>query len=616
MLPAGTANNLLDDEDNNNNEQEHGSVSKLTVATAPLTPPFHGEYEKAAPISTSTLSSAASLDANHRAVDDSMESGAQIESSCSSPYQAFLFSSEWIGSRELQLQFPDVISRSSSQVGTVQNDDADSVTSGAYFEPVDLDASNWMKAIRMDGPTVGFAMVALATAFVHPVLFVAGAITAVGTLHAVGAGYDFCNKGGKPDPEQTAESWENTILTICYKNAGDGPTLDSDKPQIEEQQQKAIANSLLLPELGPNGEAVSPQVPTGSCKIAEAEKDVEPSQAAASTPVHSEVKRPQRSKSLSKDLVAQAFPPLENKVVEGVTFPGLHAIEFFHVFFSDNCPYTFYELQKQRGDLDIVYGDWETLDSHEPVLLQGPKDIPLTSPQRLLENWKSSFQGRLLSFKAKTNNFLGPVYATTRKTQRVLLLHKTMVVMESRTDLSDIPFCDRFYVLERWIIRAEKVMDEKTGKHKYVSSLDATSQVVFTKSCQFASQIKTKSAATIQELISCWCAMANEALKLAEQRKILREQGEQSETDCYETDFEDDPVESNDQSKENTPPAQDEEGIEVAWPEKDLPPDNEKNGLGTRHKLRHSGSLPLPNYKGRGLRSIKRSVSNLWNSRR
>ena len=54
------------------------------------------------------------------------------------------------------------------------NDDADSVTSGAYFDPVDLAPSNWRKAITM-GPTFGVALVALATILVNPVIFIAGA---------------------------------------------------------------------------------------------------------------------------------------------------------------------------------------------------------------------------------------------------------------------------------------------------------------------------------------------------------------------------------------------------------------------------------------------------------
>lgn len=605
--------------------KELESTSKLTISTAPLTPPTHDshkdDYDKSVPTSNSTLSSA--------------QSGGSEEdpplSTCSSPYDAFLFSSEWLGSRELpQLQLPEMISSVSSR-GAGVDDDAESVASGAYFDPVDLDSSNWMRAIRMDGPTFGFAMVALATALVHPVLFVAGALTAFGTLQAVGAGYEYCSKtgGDSGTSEGTAASWESCMLSICFKQAPQQP--NTGKDQVEEKTKDLRlaepGNKMLLLPVASATEASSAglQIANGSTAGTVETATWTQEQEVKQVPAE-DGKAFKKTKPLSNELIEQMYPPLANTVVKGVSFPGLHAIEFFRVFFADDAPYNFMELQKQRGDLNIVYSNWRQLGDEEPVSLDGGKGKPKKwkKQQSLLEDWKSSFQGRVLSFKAKTNNFIGPMFATTRKTQRVLLHHKTMIVMESRTDLSDIPFCDRFYVLERWIIRAEKILDEAASgqkpKYKYVSTLDATSGVVFSQSCQFASQIKSKSASTIQDLVKCWCTMAKEALKLTEQRKSLRLKHEQegdSEVDCYETDLEEENSESNKHEQcKGKPRTHEEEGVEMIWPEKDASIATESATGKCRPELRHSGSAPLPTYRGRRLQSFKRSVSSLWKNGR
>jgi hypothetical protein len=589
------------------------SFTKLTVSTAPST--LHKQQatefdNKAAPTSASTISSAASLEILKNAFDD--EDGAQIvnnpsdpasaiPNSCSSPYQAFLFSSDWLGSRDL--------SRSYSQ----DKDETDSVVSGGYFEPVDLDSSNWTTAIRMNGPTFGFALVALATALVHPVLFV-GVLTAFGTYQAVGAGYEYCNGDGPK-----AASWEQCLHGICHKEVADEPpqkALKLREGEFEGTQVAPLTAASLAAAAATQAanDIIASEQRQARATAAEKVMLPESEEKNSVSPDHQLVKK--SANTAKVELVELAYPSLNTTVVQNVSFPGLHAIEFFRVFFANDAPYNFMELQKERGDLDIVYGDWNDLGPEDPVVLHDSRsNKPLTNDctsdalTMLLSG--SKIQGRVLTFKAKTNNFIGPVYATTRKTQRVLLCHKTCIIMESRTDLSDIPFCNTFYVLERWMIRAQKVGDETgDGKSKYVSTLSATSEVVFTQSCQFASQIKSKSASTIKELTTCWCTMATEALKLTEQRKSLRlkhAQGE-SEIDFDETDQDDESnktaaKEQPEAYKENVPPADDGEGIELC-----LTDDNAQ--------LRHSGSGPLfPASKKHKLQKFRRSVSNLWSKR-
>lgn len=181
------------------------------------------------------------------------------------------------------------------------------------------------------------------------------------------------------------------------------------------------------------------------------------------------------------------------------------------VFYDDHAPYNFREFQRKRGDHEIVYGEWRDLPRRGPVSIHpsASKDFPREVKPLL-------FRERVVTFKAKTNSFFGPTFASTTKVQRVLTLSKKLSIIESMTSLADIPFSDRFSVMERWVIKADKVDD------CYSSYGSSWCEVFFTKPCPFEVQIRTKSAATVHDVAVGWCAMAQEALKLAEQAKIDR----------------------------------------------------------------------------------------------
>ena len=121
-----------------------------------------------------------------------------------------------------------------------------------------------------------------------------------------------------------------------------------------------------------------------------------------------------------------------------------------------------------------------------------------------------------MTFQAKTNSFLGPPFASTRKSQIFLLVHRRLAILESKTVLSGIPFADRFYVGERWIFTAEKVQE------RYVTSVQVSCQVFFNGPCPFEQPIQSKSVSTIRDVVSSWYTMAREALKLTELAKIDR----------------------------------------------------------------------------------------------
>ena len=204
------------------------------------------------------------------------------------------------------------------------------------------------------------------------------------------------------------------------------------------------------------------------------------------------------------------YPSLKFCAEENVDFAGLNALEFFHVFFATDAPYNFQELQKKRKDKDIVYGDWRSLGQAKQLSLH-PKAQQLDQL-----NTTPYINERLITFKTKTGSYFGPPYADATKVQRALLASKKLLIIEARTTMKDVPYSDRFYIMERWIVTATKKND------MYHASLSIHSQVFFTKSCPFESQIVSKSQETFKEISSTWINMAHQALKLTEKARQIR----------------------------------------------------------------------------------------------
>jgi hypothetical protein len=198
----------------------------------------------------------------------------------------------------------------------------------------------------------------------------------------------------------------------------------------------------------------------------------------------------------SSFLTAQ-FPPLQNVIVSE-TLKGLNGLEFFHVFFSDEAPFSFEEFQSKRGDVHIDYPSWQS------------RKAPVEHVQHL---------SRTVSFQTKTKSYFGPPFCSCTKFQQVYM-SKRCFVLEQKVTLSDIPFSDCFYVKERWILNAPK---------SKIATLHVSSQVVFTKPCTFSSQIQSKSVSTLREVVTAWCGMAQQALTLTKRRKQQEQQQEEQE---------------------------------------------------------------------------------------
>jgi VAD1 Analog of StAR-related lipid transfer domain len=396
--------------------------------------------------------------------------------------------------------------------------DDSSVGSAAYFDPSDFDTSTWKRVLN-DASVMGLAVVALATVIAHPLLFIAGAVTALGTATAAHRGYDYYANEGN-----SSSSWRTWF---CFDLSFLG---NNHHEEIELMDESSTAALEAIPTI------------TNESKTIQKSDDATV-ECSSSTGTHEDRAVPleippipsRRELSLSKadqqDWLERYYPPLTNIVVKGGgAFVGLNTMEFFHVFFDDDAPYNFRVFQEKRGDIDIHYGSWEPLPtvgavSMFPSVSTDTLDFPSDISYR-------SFQCRTLTFKAKTNSFFGPPYATTTKTQRFLIVNKRLAILESRTVLSDIPFSERFFVKERWVITAGKV------EKRYVTHVTASCEAAFNQSCPFESQIKTKSTSTISDVVTSWCKMATEAIKLTEKAKLDRLQRTLDEDD--ETDFDDD----------------------------------------------------------------------------
>lgn len=179
------------------------------------------------------------------------------------------------------------------------------------------------------------------------------------------------------------------------------------------------------------------------------------------------------------------------------------------------------------------------------VVLSDP--IPLPS---------NSTQERTLTFSTLTKSYFGPAYAKAIKTQRATELGANVLVVENMTQLVDIPFADRFRVIERWVVEATEKREERTAAERHVSSsvaartssgdddvnkrqeaqrqdgttIDAPCtcqltvhvEVEMLKSCSWDAQIRKKAYEAFTEMATEWCKSATAALEATEEQKRKR----------------------------------------------------------------------------------------------
>jgi hypothetical protein len=436
-----------------------------------------------------------------------------------------------------------------------------------YFEPSDfLPQQNWedLSASQIGIP-IGFALVAGGLACFHPLVFVAGVLTAVGTLQAATSAHDYCSKTpsllfcGHHDTTTGESAKKDGQATDTSKHAAeeamDGQTescqLESDENFSDDDPMRQVSLLTFSEESGDN-------LPRKIMQQRKQDLRTTASKDSTSTNVQNSQDGglPLSASTLSHLDTQQAlqwvqdfYPPLPTKALERVEFHGLNTKEFFDVFFADEAPFGFQAFHKIRRDKNIRYGLWEQLEGvKKPCLLAQAPAIPDETNDSNGEGHNAlhipPVQERIVQYEAKTNSFLGPPFARTTKVQRALQVSKKLLVMEMKTTLSDIPFSKNFYIMERWLVTSESHPEDLTAlsdhkgrkrqhsghiKKKMTSTafLTITSQVIFTQTCAFESTILKESAKQITDISKQWNKMAQEGLKRTEETRRQRLQEEE-----------------------------------------------------------------------------------------
>lgn len=235
------------------------------------------------------------------------------------------------------------------------------------------------------------------------------------------------------------------------------------------------------------------------------------------------------NKLSTETLLARHYPPLEHCVINQVQLQGLHTAEFFRVFFADDAIYSMRDFQKRRGDVDVVYGKWRSVENSAGCCtsFKGGKSTLLPLPANLTKE-------RTLHFNTLTHSYFGPAYAKATKVQRATQLSNRLLVIENETQLAEIPFADRFRVVERWCVEA--VRNEMSGGASdgcafsqdmalYTSKLTVHAEVIMLRSCTWENQIRKKASETFTEMNNDWVRTAVKALRATEHQKQKRLKG-------------------------------------------------------------------------------------------
>mmetsp|Transcript_4629 Transcript_4629/g.6435 ORF Transcript_4629/g.6435 Transcript_4629/m.6435 type:complete len:833 (+) Transcript_4629:407-2905(+) len=455
--------------------------------------------------------------------------------------------------------------RQSSSVLITEDDDEDESHREevedytSYFLKTDFMKDNWLETISLQGSTesisLGFLSIMAATVVIHPIIFVTGAATAVwavGVVHAFDKGYDFFSDGqfknmfwadreveqfeqlkiddGQVDEDssmnckgvttiQSMNTDTTSISTVCCSRStpeteglASGITSGSENRLPSTPKTTSSFN-------GSDGTCSSTPPSTNVGDRDESSNFASPLSPMPISPLYSPAPKAsslthfRKHVKVADDVIQSHFPPLEHEVVKA-EFPGLNALEFFHVFLADEAPYSFEEFQATRGDIDISYGKWNRWNGSDASISLYPNGNGTGGQPKLPTCSKKE---RELRFKTLTKSYFGPAYASAKKTQRVSKFSTRLVIIESKTELFDIPYSDRFFVLERWVVEAIK-----HESMVYTAKISVSVQVFMLKPCSWEKQIRSKTLPAIKDLVTCWTEKATKALELTLKRKLER----------------------------------------------------------------------------------------------
>lgn len=362
------------------------------------------------------------------------------------------------------------------QINLMNDDDDSEAESITMFEQDDFEKETWGSVVTPTNIAGIIAGVGLFSVM-NPLVFVSLAATTVGAYHVVSHAQELLLeeyeiwKNGSPTKgtiTDASESGSSEEGTVSARQNG-----DKEAMQREPERQESLRSVD-----SPTSTLIAPNTTFETIKSSDDEE------------------------TSYSNVLSQRFPPLEDEILCNQTFEGLNALEFFNVFLSDDAPFSFREFQLKRGDFDITYGPWTSPTKQDSISFH-----------------KMQHLQRTISFKTLTKNFFGPPHATCNKHQEVYM-NKRVLIMETKVTLEGVPFCDRFYVQERWIMQAPKSSINHNNK---VARLSIFSQVHFLQPCAFEQQIHSKSRSTLQEVVASWSTMAQEALAITIQHKLERE---------------------------------------------------------------------------------------------
>mmetsp|Transcript_21413 Transcript_21413/g.31779 ORF Transcript_21413/g.31779 Transcript_21413/m.31779 type:complete len:431 (-) Transcript_21413:1457-2749(-) len=296
-----------------------------------------------------------------------------------------------------------------------------------YDVKADFAPSTWKEILDYNSMPLFSAVLATATVVVvHPLVFFAGAATAVwavGVFHAVEQGYQFISDGAFrqlfwEDKEKDIDEFndedgeisnyisplelnslplESILSTVTgYDPVDSDSAIDVSREHLDGSPLSQHLDESPLSQVAilKTNSSISTIAVEEETKVTAGEETKvaaedakndkkntvlkDESEISLSKPkMPSHVPLPPRTDPTPKIVVDMKtidahFPPLETQVTEAVKFPGLHVLDFFSVFFSNDAPYGMKEFQKTLGDVDIIYGDWMPVSKEDRL---GPSPV-------------------------------------------------------------------------------------------------------------------------------------------------------------------------------------------------------------------------------------------------
>eukprot|EP00816_Leptocylindrus_hargravesii_P011591 CAMPEP_0196809854 /NCGR_PEP_ID=MMETSP1362-20130617/9731_1 /TAXON_ID=163516 /ORGANISM="Leptocylindrus danicus, Strain CCMP1856" /LENGTH=476 /DNA_ID=CAMNT_0042184661 /DNA_START=298 /DNA_END=1728 /DNA_ORIENTATION=- len=290
--------------------------------------------------------------------------------------------------------------------------------------------------------TAGLAALTSAALVVHPVLFLAGVMWAVGLYKSAEAGVVYFN--------------DETFKRIFW--------WDEEQPSEAETNEEKLVR---LQQVKAEVEKEIKMEKSGSFDV----DDGATTQTDASS----------TSTSTEDDIAIENLPRFVRTEQLAGNITGFLECLIYDEQFN-------VRFQAKQGDDEIVYTKWESKTESQ--------------------------MSRKITFKTLTKSYFGPAYANATKTQHIHFFRGNgkartddpecdAVIIDSVTKLKDIPYAEKFWVTERWVLRP-------VDQHNF--TVDFSFEVYFTRKLKIQELIVGKSAQKVKEITKLWVKAAQPKL--------------------------------------------------------------------------------------------------------